>query len=245
MDWSKILEILMNYGALGIIAYIFLFNYSKKEKINQDNQKILMDTVLNSHAKAIEILNESLNKLTNKVNQMMELNTRNIEAITETMAKLNEKYNESTGQISNIIYDERKLSGQAFYDHSELIIRANISESINDICEEIDKNNYQNEKQIGLLKKNIERIIENRTNTIKQECSNLAFKNEMKNVFTMEVAELFNTYLQHFRREITNNISTEELKVDKNYVLIKSSIKIKIAEYLDEILKILKDVSRG
>lgn len=238
--WIKILDVLLNYGFLGVAAFVLIKNYQKKEQQNQKNFQMLIDNVLSANKENLKELKKSFDDLSINITKLSNSYNLILEDLTDEIRNLREKYIEVSTQLSDMIYDKNKLSHTAF---GEVVSRISINISYKiliDCYAVIDQNGFNNEKMVDLLKDNILRILDRRKNEGIVIIKSLNYNQEEINSFIKESEEVYSTFKINIENEIINKINIEDLALDKNYNRLKTLIKNEIFSYTDNIISLVK-----
>jgi len=226
--------------ALSIIFVIFLTLISYV--IYQNKQ--LTNNLITSSKESISELRLAILDLTKNIEKMAKTYELAIEDIAEEISKLREKYIEVTAQLSVLVYDERVLSDNAFYEIAKKIIDICIYKSLIDAYTEIDQNGFESQDRILLLKDNIIRIFDRRRNEGKAEILALNYNKDKIDNFCNLGEEIYLNNKEKIQDDILQNIDKIKLCNDKNYKNLKNLISNILFRYRDEVITLLKEVSR-
>jgi hypothetical protein len=255
LSWTKILDILLNYGPLGIAFYIFLSTQSKREERHQEiqsqkesqHQQIyqqLLDTVINNNDKAISKLESSLIKLSETLEKQSRFYDMSLSDISVSILRIKESCAVNCGQILTSLYDERGLSKSIYKDRVEDIIIKKVYQSVIDISTTIDANGFDTESAISLLKENIKRTLDKRHNEIYAELEKLEYDMEKKIEINDTIEATYKDFCQKLTDKVFDSLNPEFLDEDKNYKKFKSIFKNIVFSYLDDLMKNTSNILR-
>jgi hypothetical protein len=98
----EILKTLIQYGALGIIAYFYIRDNSKTRTAELENNKLIMDFIMKTIVTEISTIKTAINTNINICN-------RSSEQVNNNHNCINQKLIELQNVIENINYDEEHL----------------------------------------------------------------------------------------------------------------------------------------
>jgi len=236
-DLAKLIDTI-GYAAVVLAVVLFLFLMIIMYIIYQN--KNLTNNLIASNQSNIVELRQSIDKLSDNLLKMSKSYEMTLEDITEEVAKLREKYNETTSILSNIIYEEKSLSPHAFETMSKLICTNGVSMAYIQICGIIDANGFDKPKRIELLKEEILHSLERNKLETKGKISDLNFSEDRKKYFCKHEETLYKKYIEEIKKDIVDEICIEDLKNDYNYVRLKTLIRNKMCAYQDNLLELIQ-----
>lgn len=250
MDWVKILDTLLQYGALGIIAYFYIKN---NERQNEKQMKI--------YEKQAEQQSKMFDKL---VNNVLESNSENIKvtgALTTKFDALIQKMNDVIGHIGAVgdglvltvaemgkglektINEEKKFDFDSFEAIAKSIMLNSLYQIKNDMEIRLERNHLVEQHTILCGVRN-DRCDGEIHNTVKHEFSKARDK-----INKFKFSERLRTKLTRLSEDILHRVVDDLCRIftvldenyDKEYISRQiHSITSKYVNEIDDIFKILR-----
>jgi hypothetical protein len=207
----KILEVLLQYGVLGVIAFFFL---------TQNNK--LFDTLIERSKTDTSSITTSIADLRKAVEDSM-----NQSAISSS--KLNES-----------ILNERSTSRPIFVMVTEMMIELSKSELIALINDDIDSNGFTDPKRYQLLIENTSRFCEATRLALVDRIGEGLHYSDPEIKATADAVDLALESLSQNLSEMIKRYPTDNLMSDKNYKIFKNVIYNEVSKHYEKAISIAK-----
>lgn len=207
----KILEVLLQYGVLGVIAYFFL---------NQ-NTKLF-------------------NSLLDRSRSDSSMVTSRVDSIKESFEDLSSQLTSSVSRLSESIQNEKAVSKTVFLMITEIRIESSKYELITMINDAVDMNGFSDTTRYQLLIENIVRFCEaSRMNLVDQVGSGISYDEVALKAISDTIDRSLEGLSQSLS-EILKVYPQENFSNDKNYRIFKNVLYNEVSKYYEKATSISK-----
>lgn len=207
----KILEVLLQYGVLGVIAYFFL---------NQ-NTKLF-------------------NSLLDRSRSDSSMVTSRVDSIKESFEDLSSQLTSSVSRLSESIQNEKAVSKTVFLMITEIRIESSKYELITMINDAVDMNGFSDTTRYQLLIENIVRFCEaSRMSLVDQVGSGISYDEVALKAISDTIDRSLEGLSQSLS-EILKVYPQENFSNDKNYRIFKNVLYNEVSKYYEKATSISK-----
>jgi len=236
LNYQEIFKTLLQYGFLGILAYVYIDNNKKVSRDNRSQFSSLIQQILDNDTKKFEKIDTSINALAQTIEKSNRFYDSILSDITTELSKQREDYKSISSQTVECFLDERILSKSNFIALYKMLILKHIHQSINDIVYKIDQNGFDNELAVTLLKENVMRIIERRKSEMLLVLNQCNYREDKINKLKNNIELYYSITIDKIKEEVFKEVNIDDFKNDKNYKRIKQVFQNKMFELSDKIL---------
>lgn len=239
MEKVEFVKLLTGFGVLGITGFYFfkwadrIFKaYIRNKENESENLEInrqILDTLKDNNRifKSNEVILNNLRELTEKTNN--------------NVLELDRRYQISTLQITESIYDEKMIGNDMFRDFSDALNSKASNRNVVKVMEEIDENGLDDENRLNMLKENIVAIVTKGYDDMKKDILRTPYSKEKLDNFEHSFNILFSNFKQDLK-ELIEPVTYTDLKYDINYTIFKQKIKNLINQFSSDLSGMIKNI---